>query len=182
MTFNIDSYILKHYKNVVGYAYNFGLQHADCLDVCQDIFAEFNRRFLRGEIGCFEKVDAYLWQLVRWRVTDKFRGNSLRDKDLSTVGLENNLDELPSKQESNIGYKMEIVKSAYKEVREIKNKKQHGFANRDCDIFHMAVFEKKSAPEIAKLLDTTIPTVHLAKHRVGKRVILAAKELIKNFE
>ncbi len=76
---------------------------------------------------------------------------------------------------------MEIVKLAYNEVK--KNKIQRtGFADRDCDIFHMAVFGKKSAPEIAKLFDTTIPTVHLAKHRVGKRVILAAKELIKSYE
>lgn len=182
MTFNIDSYILKHYKNVVGYAYNFGLQHADCLDVCQDIFAEFNRRFLRGEITCFEKVDAFLWRLVRWRVTDKARGNSLRDKDIFTIGLENNLDELPTEKEIDNSWKTSIIKLAHKEVREIKNKKQHGFATRDCDIFHMAVFEKKSAPEIAEILNTTIPTVHLAKHRVGKRVILAAKEILKSYE
>lgn len=185
--FDINSYISKHYNNVVGYAHNFGLQHADCLDVCQDIFAEFNRRLLRGEITCFEKVDAFLWQLVRWRVTDKLRGNSMRTRDISTVGLENNLDELPSEKQTSLGWKMEIVNRAYNEVKKnkIQRKARHkekSISDRDCEIFHMAVFQRKTAPEIAKLLDTNVPTVHLAKHRVGKRVILAAKELVKKFE
>ncbi len=180
MTFNINSYISKHYRNIVGFAYTFGLQHADCLDVCQDIFAEFNKRFLRGEIGCFERVDSFLWQLVRWRVTDKFRRNTIRTKDISEIGMENNLDELPA-EETKLGWKMDVVFAAFNEVKKDKAKRK-GFADRDCEIFHMAVFGKKSAPEIAKLFETTIPTVHLAKHRVGKRVILAAKELIKSFE
>lgn len=172
--FNLDSFLEKNLPILKGLARHYNFSVHDAEDLAANVLLDFVKKYRAGRIDTSKNPTGYLNNLARWRITDKAREHIRAAKNFSQIGENNDLDELISAEKQD---QSEILDLAFEEVKKIKHKRKHGFANRDCEIFKAAVFEGLSAEEIAQKMNTTTSTVYLSKHRVGKMVIKIAKEL-----
>jgi len=173
--FNLDSFVKENLPLVKSFAENHNFSHHDAEDLAANVMIDFVKKHQSGRIDPAQNTKAYLYQLARWRITDKARENIRASKSFQQIGEENDLDSLPAPSRSK--EKIEIVKLALKSVYKDKKSRKNKCSDRDCEIFRLTVLEGIPAEEVAETLQTTKPTVYLARHRVGNQI----KNLIKQW-
>lgn len=169
--FNIDSFIKENLSKAKKYAEAYGLGVEDAEDLAQIVLSDFFVKYSQNRINVNDNPTGYLYNLLRWRVIDKFRKNKIFAKNHVTIGENNNLDELTAQNTDN-KWKKELLIKATTEIKNEVNPKYY-------KLFIEQAIKNESAAFSAKKYNTTIPVAHLAKHRVGKKVILAAKKILK---
>lgn len=169
--FNIESFIKEKYAQILSFVESSGMSRHDAEDATQDIFVSLNSKYNAGAIDPNKCLSAYLYQLTRWRIIDKFRRIKTLTKDIIEIGDDNNLDELAAQNIDNEWKKQLLIKAAA-EIKNEVNPKYH-------KLFIEQAINNESAAFSAEKYNTTIPVAHLAKHRVGKKVILAARKILK---
>lgn len=170
--FNIDSFIKENLSKAKKYAEAYGLGVEDAEDLAQIVLSDFFVKYSQNRINVNDNPTGYLYNLLRWRVIDKFRKNKIFAKNHVTIGENNNMDDIESPVCSQNEWKKDILSKA---IAEIKNKVNPKYYK----LFIEQAIKNESAAFSAKKYNTTIPVAHLAKHRVGKKVILAAKKILK---
>lgn len=172
--FNFDPFYKEHFPKIRDYARIHGLQIADCEDISQDILHGFWRKIQDGRANPNDQgVLKYLYKLAKWRIVDKARKNITHNKNYDQVGPENDLDELIKEESENQSWKREILWRATKQIKPLVTTKYY-------NCFVAQVFEDKHPKEMLNLYGVKIANAYLARHRVGQKVIAAAKELIKD--
>lgn len=169
--FNIESFIKENLSKAKKYAEAYGLGTQDAEDLAQIVLSDFFVKYSQNRINVNYNPTGYLYNLLRWRITDKFRKNKIFAKNHVTIGEDNNLDELTTQNTDN-KWKKELLIKATAEIKNEVNPKYY-------KLFIEQAIKNESAAFSAKKYNTTIPVAHLAKHRVGKKVILAAKRILK---
>ncbi len=165
--FNLDSFISNNYKGVYNFAISKKLSHHDAEDLVQNVLIDFCEKFAAKRINVELKPENYLFKLAQWRILDRQIKLTSNKKLFQTIGEDNNLDEIPSDKREETE-KKQILYEAFKIIKG---------NNRDKNIFKSLIFDGESAKDAAILHKTSTFTVHLAKHRIGKKVIRAAKFL-----
>lgn len=169
--FNVDSFISSNYGSVLAFIKGTGLNTQDAEDTTQNVFLEFIKKQNSGRINHNDNTKAYLFKIARWRLVDRMRHNNHHSANLLQVGEENNLDELPSEKVDN-SWKKSLLKRAAKQIKGKVNRQYY-------NLFCSQVFDGLRAEDAAQKHGSSVPTAHLAKHRAGKEVIAAAKEILK---
>lgn len=179
--FNLDSFLKENSAIAKSYAENLGISKHDAEDVVQIVFSDFSSKFNEGKIDIEKNPRAYLFQLLRWRTTDKQRENNRRENIFIDVGENNDIESLSTpKSRLKTKWRNNILQLALLKVKKDKAFRGHKCSLRDCSVFGMTVFDHKTADEISDELKTTKATVYLARHRVGQRVKEAVKEILKH--
>lgn len=170
--FDFTPFFKENFPKVREFARTFGLQNADCEDVSQDVMKSVWEKVQSGRADPLDPgINGYIFQLARWRITDKTRSNFCRNKEISQVGDENNLDELPAPKVDET-WKTELLVKATKSIKSSVSKNYYKY-------FIAQFFGGKDADEMLKVYGIKKSHAYLAKHRVGHKVIAAAKEIIK---
>jgi len=181
--FNFDAIYKEHFPKIRDLAFTYGLQLADCEDISQDVLNGFWQKTQDGRANPNDQgVLGYLYKLAKWRIVDKGRKNVARLKDHMGIGPENDLNELtreqligePTEEErQNKKWQKQILIRATKRIKPLVSKKYF-------NCFVAQVFEEKHASEMLSLYGVKIDNAYLARHRVGQKVIAAAKEMVND--
>ena len=169
--FDFLSFYREQNPRVISLALSCGLQHADCEDIASIVWIEFDKKLQEGKINHSENISGYLFNIARWRITDSARKIKTRTKDQSLSGEENDMDLLPAREVLDTSWKKELILRAANSIKNDVNEKHH-------QLFIEQVFRGKTAGQVAKETGLKESNVYLAKHRIGKKVIEKAKELL----
>lgn len=176
--FNFDPFYKEHFPKIRDYAYTHGLQIVDCEDISQDILYNFWKKIQDGRANPNDQgILKYLYKLAKWRIVDKNRKNTTRTKNFKTVVDGNNMDELIKdedlRSEENQSWKKQILWLATNQIKPLVTQKYF-------NCFVAQVFENKHPNEMLNLYGVKVANAYLARHRVGQKVIAAAKEMVEN--
>lgn len=170
--FDLNSFLAENLPVVKNYAESNNMSRHDAEDVASNVICDFYLKHSQGKVDTSKNPKAYLFKLARWRIFDKSREKTRAAKLFEQIGEENDLDVLPHHSEDN-QWKIDLLVSA---AHSIKKKVNSQYYNLFCS----QVFDGLKAEEAARMFQSSVATAHLAKHRAGKEVIAAAKEMLKN--
>jgi RNA polymerase sigma factor (sigma-70 family) len=168
---NFDEIYKEQFPRLIIYGKNNGLQESDAKDLAQNVMMDFYRKMQNGRVS--EYSSGYIFQLAKWRIIDRHREVSAKDNATKCIGDENDLDSLPEEKEENWSTKekWDIVLRA---IKMVKSK----FYKKHFEYFEDRIIHGKSSAEISKKYNVKASAVYLSKHRVMKKVVRAAKQII----
>lgn len=174
-----------YWKLIYNVAIKAGLSDAEAQEVVQETVIGVARKI--GEFKADPKhgsFSAWLMQLTRWRIADQWRKrnaagqtnsgnlpNSFADDTGSTGPLERIPDPMSASLDTT--WQQEWEKHVMAEALE-RVKQQ--VSPRQFQMFDLHVLQQQSVPATARLLQASLASVYMAKHRVGR---LFKKELAR---
>lgn len=166
---NFEKLYAKKYKDLVGFGIVNGLQKQDAEDFVQGVFLELYKKFLAGEVDASQNVEAFLFRLAKWRMTDKFQQLSSDKIRFKEIGESNDLDDLPEKEKSGRDY--ELLQKAILLAEKTTRPKKFCYWREQMN--------GANAYDLYKKYGISRATAYLAKSRVSKKIVELAKTLDK---
>lgn len=164
---NFEKLYSKKYKDLVGFGIVNGLQKQDAEDFVQGVFLELYKKFLAGEVDASQNVEAFLFRLAKWRMTDKFQQLSSAKIRFKEIGEFNDLDNLPAKD----GRDYEPLEKAILLAEKTTRPKTFRYWREQIN--------GANAYDLYKKYGISRATAYLAKSRVSKKIVELAISLDK---
>jgi RNA polymerase sigma factor (sigma-70 family) len=177
-------FYLAYEERIRAFARRRGLGEHDAQEVAQDVFRRVAQTIHDykhpSRRGAFR---AWLFQLARWRTTDKLRQRG-RDGLHAAVpasgpstgtGAETSaLDELPSAPELFRQFELDAQRHL---LETLLSRIEPSVSHRSIQIFQMAVLDDVPVPRVAELFHTRPSAVYVVKHRVMEKLRAEVAEL-----
>jgi RNA polymerase sigma factor (sigma-70 family) len=157
-------------RMVLSVALKAGLRQHEAEEVVQETISSVSKHIQTLETnparGSFR---SWLLQMARWRMTDQFRKRLpiAARKTPHATRTTDTVERLPDLREADLEklwdaeWLEQMMERAYKQLQ-FEVKAEH------YQVFHLLTVEKKSAGEVARMLDRSHAHIYLVKHRVGR--------------